>query len=172
LSVPDEGYHRNVSYLMKFITETCRTWWRLSQKRVVPDEGYPRNVPDEGYHRNVSYLMKVITETCRTWWRLSQKRVVSDDGYPRNVPDEGYHRNIPDEGYHRNVPDEGYHRNVPDEGYHRNVSCSLYLFLRRKRQLVNGLIENQLVENDDPLCCPIPSIISSFTFGNQTISPH
>jgi hypothetical protein len=43
---------------MKVITETRRTWWRLLQKRVVPDEGY---------YRNTSYLMKVITETRRTW---------------------------------------------------------------------------------------------------------
>ena len=52
------------------------------------------------------------------------------------------------------------------------LKCSLNLFLRRKRQLVNGLIETQLIENDAPLCCPIPSIVSSFTFGNQTISSH
>jgi hypothetical protein len=61
---------------MKVITETRRTWWRLLQKHVVPDEGY---------YRNTSYLMKVITETRRTWWRLLQKHAVPDEGYYRNA---------------------------------------------------------------------------------------
>jgi hypothetical protein len=74
--VPDEGYYRNMSYLMKVITETRRTWWRLLQKSVVPDEGY---------YRNTSYLMKVITETRRTWWRLLQKSVVPEEGYYRKA---------------------------------------------------------------------------------------
>ena len=53
---------------MKVILETRRTWWRLLQKHVVPDEGYYRNRSYlmEGYNRNTSYLMKVITETRRT----------------------------------------------------------------------------------------------------------
>ena len=55
-----EGYNRNMSYLMKVITEAGRTWWWLLQKHVVPDEGY---------YRDMSYL-KFITETRRTWWRL------------------------------------------------------------------------------------------------------
>ena len=55
--------------------ETRRTWWRLLQKHVVPDDGY---------YRNTSYLMKVITETCRTW-SLLQKHVVPDEGYSRNT---------------------------------------------------------------------------------------
>ena len=62
LSVPDEGYSRNVH-----------------------DEGYSRNVPDEGYW---TYLMKVIERTWwrllnvpdegywTYWWRLFQKRIV------------------------------------------------------------------------------------------------
>jgi hypothetical protein len=85
-----------------------RTWWRILQKRVVPDEEYYRNasylmenitetrrtwwrilqkrvVPDEGYYRNASYLMKDITETRRTWWRILQKRVVPDGEYYRNA---------------------------------------------------------------------------------------
>jgi hypothetical protein len=74
--VPDEGYYRNASYLMKVITETRRTWWRLLQKHVVPDEGY---------YRNTSYLMKAITEKRRTWWRLLQKHVLPDEGYYRNT---------------------------------------------------------------------------------------
>jgi hypothetical protein len=56
LNVPDEGYSRNWTYLMKVIPETERTWWRLFQKL---------NVPDEGYSRNWTYLMQVIPETRR-----------------------------------------------------------------------------------------------------------
>ena len=61
---------------MKVIPDTCRTWWRLYQTRVVRDEGYTRHV---------SYVMKVIPDTCRTWWRLYQTRVVGDEGYTRHM---------------------------------------------------------------------------------------
>jgi hypothetical protein len=61
MSVPDEGYSRNMSGIFKLF---------------LPDEGYSRNmsgifklfVPDEGYSRNMSvssnssYLMMVIPE--------------------------------------------------------------------------------------------------------------
>jgi hypothetical protein len=43
---------------MKVIPATRRTWWRLFQQHVVPDEGYSSSM---------SYLMKVILETRRTW---------------------------------------------------------------------------------------------------------
>jgi RNase P/RNase MRP subunit POP5 len=95
-------------YLMKIIPETRRTWWRLFQKHVVPDEGYSSNtsypmkiipetrrtwwrlfqqhvVPDEDYSRNTLYLMKVIPATRRTRWRLFQKHVVPDEDYSRNT---------------------------------------------------------------------------------------
>jgi hypothetical protein len=32
--VSDEGYSRNVTYLMKVILEMCRIWWRLFQKNL------------------------------------------------------------------------------------------------------------------------------------------
>jgi hypothetical protein len=69
--VPDEGYSRNASYLMKVIPETYlmkvipemyrswwrsfqkRTWWRLFQKRT---------------------WWRLFQK--RTWWRFFQKRIV------------------------------------------------------------------------------------------------
>ena len=76
----------------KVILGTRRTWWRLLQKHVVPnDEGtllQKRRVSDE-YSQDTSYLMKVITETSGTtcfWWRLLQKHVVPhQEGYYRNT---------------------------------------------------------------------------------------
>ena len=65
LSIPDEGYSRNVP--------------DEGYSRNVPDEGYSRNVPDEGYSRNVP--------------NEGYSRNVPDEGYSRNVPDEGYPRN-------------------------------------------------------------------------------
>jgi hypothetical protein len=60
------------AYLIKVIPETHRTWWRSFQKRIVPDEGYSRNV---------------------TWWRLFQKRYPMKV-MPETLPDEGYSRNV------------------------------------------------------------------------------
>ena len=47
--VSDEGYSRDVMYLMNVIPESWRIWWRLFQKRDVSDEGYSRNVTYEGW---------------------------------------------------------------------------------------------------------------------------
>ena len=85
LSVPDEGYSRNVSCILYLTFQSFdleRTWWRLFQKRVV------YAIFDFPIFRPWAYLMKVIPETCRVCYIwLSNLSTLS-------IPDEGYSRNV------------------------------------------------------------------------------
>jgi hypothetical protein len=114
--VSDEGYSRNVTYLMKVIPETWRSWWRSFQKRDVSDEGYSRNVtylmkvflnnlhqmrhvPRITFIRYVTFLEKPSSDTSRFWNNLHQIRHVSGITFIRyvtflDVSDEGYSRNV------------------------------------------------------------------------------
>jgi hypothetical protein len=103
--VSDEGYSRNVTYLIKVIPETWRIWDTsrfLNDLHQIPHVSgleYPssntsrfwnnlhqiRHVSGITFIRYVTYLMKVILETWCIWWRSFQKGDVSDEGYFRNV---------------------------------------------------------------------------------------
>ena len=83
LSIPDEGYSRNVSCTLNYLAfqsfDIEHTWWRLFLKRVLHTKlfGFP-------IFWLWAYLFKVISgflafqsfDIERTWWRLFQKHVL------------------------------------------------------------------------------------------------